>query len=84
MTFAAGSLPPAARLLVAELVEAHVDTIELLLDRKPDVDDAPHVDYLQALVRRAKAMTAGHIDDLSPSLTCPHGVHRAHRRASGE
>jgi hypothetical protein len=44
--------------LIDELVEAHLDTIELLLDGDPDVDDRSHVDYLRALVREAKTRTA--------------------------
>jgi hypothetical protein len=44
--------------LVDELVEAHLDTIELVLDRPDDLAWSPHVRYLQALVRQAKQMTA--------------------------
>jgi len=44
--------------LIDELIEARLDTIELLLDGDPDVDDRSHVDYLRALVRDAKTLTA--------------------------
>jgi hypothetical protein len=44
--------------LLEELVQAHLDTIELLLEREPSVDDHSHLDYLRALVRAAKARTA--------------------------
>jgi hypothetical protein len=43
--------------LLEELVQAHLDTIELLAEREPLADDS-HVDYLRALVRVAKARTA--------------------------
>jgi hypothetical protein len=44
--------------LLDELVQAHLDTIELMLDRPLDADESAHVDYLRALVRQVKAATA--------------------------
>jgi hypothetical protein len=44
--------------LLSELVDAHVDTIELLLGRDDATTDAVHLEYLQALVRYSKWLMA--------------------------
>lgn len=44
--------------LLSELVDAHVDTIELLVGRDDVTSDAVHVEYLQALVRYSKRLMA--------------------------
>jgi hypothetical protein len=44
--------------LVSELVDAHVDTIELLVGRDDATIDAAHLEYLQALVRYSKWLMA--------------------------
>ena len=44
--------------LVSELVDAHVDTIELLGGCDDATTDAVHLDYLQALVRYSKRLMA--------------------------
>ena len=44
--------------LVSELVDAHVDTIELLVGRDGAATDAAHIEYLQALVRYSKRLMA--------------------------
>jgi hypothetical protein len=46
------------RQLFDELVEAHLDTIEVLLGGPEEAAWRPHVQYLQALVRQARRMTA--------------------------
>ncbi len=44
--------------LVSELVDAHVDTIELLVGRDDATTDAVHLEYLQALVRYSNGLMA--------------------------
>jgi hypothetical protein len=44
--------------LVDELVQAHLDSIELLLELEVHLHDVAHVDYLRSLVRAAKAHSA--------------------------
>jgi hypothetical protein len=44
--------------LVTELVDAHVDTIQLLGGCDDATTDAAHLDYLQALVRYSKRLMA--------------------------
>jgi hypothetical protein len=44
--------------LLRELVDAHVDTIELFVGRDDATTDAAHVEYLQALVRYSKRLMA--------------------------
>jgi hypothetical protein len=44
--------------LLSELVDAHVDTIELFVGRDDATTDAAHVAYLQALVRYSKRFMA--------------------------
>jgi hypothetical protein len=44
--------------LVSELVDAHVDTIELLVGCDGPTTDAAHLEYLQALVRYSKRLMA--------------------------
>jgi hypothetical protein len=44
--------------LVSELVDAHVDTIELLGGCDGATTDAAHLEYLQALVRYSKRLMA--------------------------
>jgi hypothetical protein len=44
--------------LVSELVDAHLDTIELLVDRDDAATDDAHLEYLQALVRYSKRLMA--------------------------
>jgi hypothetical protein len=44
--------------LLSELVDAHVDTIELLVSRDDAPTDTCHVEYLQALVRYSKRLMA--------------------------
>ena len=44
--------------LLSELVDAHVDTIELLVGGDDATTDAVHLEYLQALVRYSKRLMA--------------------------
>jgi len=44
--------------LVEELLEAHLDTIEMALELGPDPDWASHGDYLKRLQREARAVLA--------------------------
>ena len=44
--------------LVEELIDAHLDTIELLLAGELDLERRGHLEYLQALARRAMVMIA--------------------------
>jgi hypothetical protein len=44
--------------LLDELVQAHLDTIEMLLPLEDDPSCARHVAYLQGLIRHAKRVTA--------------------------
>jgi hypothetical protein len=44
--------------LLSELVDAHVDTIELLVGRDDATTDVVHLEYLQALVRYSKRLMA--------------------------
>jgi hypothetical protein len=44
--------------LLDELVQAHLDSIELLLEVERHLDDLGHVDYLRSLVRAAKEHAA--------------------------
>ena len=44
--------------LLTELVDAHVDTIEVFVRRDDATTDAAHVEYLQALVRYSKRLMA--------------------------
>jgi hypothetical protein len=44
--------------LMSELVDAHVDTIELLVGGDDATTDAAHLEYLQALVRYSKRLMA--------------------------
>ena len=44
--------------LVCELVDAHLDTIELLVGREHSTTDAAHLEYLRALVRYSKRLMA--------------------------
>ena len=44
--------------LLSELVDAHVDTIELVVGRDDATTDAVHLEYLQALVRYSKRLMA--------------------------
>ena len=43
---------------LSELVDAHVDTIELLAGGDGATTDAAHLEYLQALVRCSKRLMA--------------------------
>jgi hypothetical protein len=49
---------PEVVLLVEELLNAHLDTIEMALAEEPNVDWLSHVDYLQALHRESEALLA--------------------------
>jgi hypothetical protein len=49
---------PAVVLLVEELLNAHLDTIEMALAEEPSVDWLSHIDYLQALHREGEALMA--------------------------
>jgi hypothetical protein len=44
--------------LVEELVDATVDTIEMMLESPSDIRSRSHADYLQRLQREANAMLA--------------------------
>ena len=44
--------------LVEELIDAHLDTVELLLAGELDLERRGHVEYLQALARHAMVMIA--------------------------
>jgi hypothetical protein len=44
--------------LVRELIDGHLDTIELLLAGDPDLECRSHIEYLQALVRHAETSVA--------------------------
>jgi hypothetical protein len=44
--------------LLSELVDAHVDTIELLVGGDDATTDPVHLEYLQALVRYSKRLMA--------------------------
>jgi hypothetical protein len=56
--------------LLPELVEAHLDTIEVMLEApEVDRDDRGHVQYLQALVHEAKAQMARPLPPSAPSMS---------------
>jgi hypothetical protein len=44
--------------LLSELVDAHVDTVELLVGRDGATTYAAHLQYLQGLVRHSKRLMA--------------------------
>jgi hypothetical protein len=46
------------RELLRELVDAHLDTIEMFLGRGDPAARAAHLDYVQGLVRYSKRFTA--------------------------
>jgi hypothetical protein len=53
--------------LLDELVEAHIDTIEMLVDYEHDPSWSSHAQYLRGLVRHAKRLTAWHAADGPPA-----------------
>jgi hypothetical protein len=48
------------RELLGELIDAHIDTIEMLVGRGDRAARAAHLDYVQGLVRYSKRFTADH------------------------
>ena len=63
--------------LIEELMDAHVDAIQLLCDRCDSVESTAHVDYVKRLQRAAHAAIAG----WTPQ---PDRREREQRRAAGE
>jgi hypothetical protein len=51
-------MEPHSAQLLDELIEAHLDTVELLQAAQPGEELRCHLDYVQALVRRATAWSA--------------------------
>ena len=51
--------PPSLVIMIEELLEAHVDTIELALELPPELGWDRHIEYLQALQREMSALLAG-------------------------
>jgi hypothetical protein len=54
--------------LVRELIDGHLDTIELLLAGDLNLERRGHVEYLQALVRHAETATAQALSPLAFGL----------------